>query len=118
MFGNVKAKYENGVLTPSERLEIEEGAEVTLSLTVEQAPPSRGLSKSKSKSENGQPNPAEPYDESLMVDGLSPSDGLAWLAARIEERQANDPPGAYDGIPADLAMNHKHYLYGYPKEGE
>lgn len=26
------------------------------------------------------------------------------------------PPGAWDDIPTDLALNYKHYLYGLPKK--
>ena len=37
MIAHVKARYENGVLTPLEPLDLEEGAEVTVS--VEEAPP-------------------------------------------------------------------------------
>ena len=42
MTATVKATYANGVLTPSEPLDIEEGKEVTLSIE-EAASPKRGL---------------------------------------------------------------------------
>ena len=41
MIANVKARYANGVLTPLEPLELEEGKEVMVS--IEDASPARGL---------------------------------------------------------------------------
>ena len=35
------------------------------------------------------------------------------------ERLRNSvPQDTWDGLPADLVRNKKHYLYGHPKEGE
>ena len=77
MTTTVKATYSNGVLTPLEPLDLEEGEQVTVS--IEDAPPS-----------------GEARGESLleMFDRLGRS------------------------VPADLAKNKKHYLYGHPKEAD
>ncbi|WP_419926691.1 antitoxin family protein [Candidatus Poriferisocius sp.] len=82
MTTTVKATYANGVLTPTEPLDIEEGREVTVS--IDDAPTAGG--------------------------------GLAAIALRVKELHKSMPPDARDGLPADLAMNKKHYLYGHPKE--
>ena len=82
MTTTVKATYADGVLTPSEPLDIEEGKEVTLSI-----------------------------DDSSTAGG-----GLAAIAVRVKELQKTMPPDMTDGLPTDLAMNKKHYLYGHPKQ--
>lgn len=84
MVTTVKAIYANGVLAPSEPLDIEEGTEVTLSIEAE---PATG-------------------------------GGLAAIARRARELHEATPPDARDELPADLARNKKHYLYGHPKEGD
>ena len=86
----VRAKYANGVLTPLEPLDLEEGAEVTVS--VEGAP-------------------ARASEETP-----APKRGLAAIVERVKERQKHIPPEEWADIPTDLAKNHKHYLYGHPKE--
>ena len=84
MTTTVKATYADGVLTPTEPLDIEEGKEVTLS--IDDAPTAGG--------------------------------GLAAIAVRVKELQKAMPQDTTDGLPNDLAMNKKHYLYGHPKEGD
>lgn len=91
MIAHVKARYENGVLTPLEPLDLEEGAEVTVS--VEEAPPQA----------NGKETPA-------------PKQGLAAIVERVLEMQKDIPPEEWDNLPKDLAKNKRHYLYGHPKE--
>ena len=90
MITNVKAKYANGVLTPLEPLDLEEGAEVTVSV-------------------EGTPGGAS---EETPV----PKRGLAGVVERVLEMQKDIPPEAWDDLPTDLAKNKKHYLYGHPKE--
>ncbi len=90
MITNVKARYANGVLTPLEPLDLEEGAEVMVS--VEGAP--GGVSEETPASKQG----------------------LAGIVERVLEMQKDIPPEAWDDLPADLAKNKKHYLYGHPKE--
>ena len=82
MTTRVKAKFTNGYIVPLERLDIEEGTEVTIS--IEDAP--------------------------------IPKRGLSAIVERVKERQKDIPPEEWADIPPDLAMNHKHYLYGHPKE--
>ena len=36
----------------------------------------------------------------------------------FERYEKSVPPGTWDDVPSDLAMNKKHYLYGHPKEVE
>ena len=116
MFAQVKAKYENGVLTPLEPLDLEEGAEVSVTVMVKNVSQPDPL-KPEMVAEAEQTEPwIDRYGQPMIVDGLKPSDGLPWIVARVKQRQAMAPPGAYDHIPKDAAMNLKHYLYGHPKE--
>ena len=94
----VRAKYANGVLTPLEPLDIEEGKEVTLSIGGKESPPSETL-------------------DASAADAAPPRlTGLAGIVERAKEMQKNMPPEAWDDAPTDLAKNLKHYLYGHPKE--
>ena len=90
MIANVKARYANGVLTPLEPLDLEEGAEVMVS--VEGAP------------------------VGASEETPAPKRGLAGIVERVLEMQRDIPPEAWDDLPTDLAKNKKHYLYGHPKE--
>lgn len=90
MITHVKARYENGVLTPLEPLDLEEGAEVTVS--VEEAP------------------------ARASKETPSPKQGLAAIVERVIEMQKDIPPEEWKDVPADLAKNHKHYLYGHPRK--
>ncbi len=87
MIANIKARYANGVLTPLEPLDLEEGADVVVS--VEQV--SRDIGEQK-------------------------EGPLLRILRKVQERQAALPPDTWDGLPIDLAKNKKHYLYGHPKE--
>ena len=82
MTTTVKATYANGVLTPSEPLDLKEGEQVTVS--IEDAPAVGG--------------------------------GLAAIAKRVKKLHKSMPQDAGDSLPADLARNKKHYLYGHPRE--
>ena len=84
LIASVKARYANGVLTPLESVDLEEGAEVLVS--IEDAPPRL--------------------------------QGMASVVEVVRELQRSIPPEAWDDLPADLAMNKKHYLYGHPKEAD
>ena len=96
----VRAKYQDGVFTPVEPLDLEEGREVTLSgeEDAEVAPSPDGAA-------------AVPPE-----DGAPQEHGLPAIIKRVLERQKDIPPEEWKDIPRDLAMNHKHYLYGHPKE--
>ena len=90
MITNVKARYANGVLTPLEPLDLEEGAEVTVSV-------------------EGSPT-------GVLEETPAPKRGLAGIVERVLEMQKDIPPEAWDDLPTDLAKNKRHYLYGHPKE--
>ena len=89
MIVNVKARYADGVLTPLEPLDLDEGKEVIVS--IEDA-------------------------EAAVKDAPTARQGLAAIAARVLELHKSMPPDAWDDLPPDLARNKKHYLYGHPKE--
>ena len=86
----IKAKYANGHLTPLEPLDLEEGAEVTVSVE----------------------------ENSAVAAGTENEGPLLRVLRKAQERQAELPPDTWDNIPTDLAGNKKHYLYGHPKEAE
>ena len=89
MMVSVKARFSNGVLTPLEPLDLEDGAEVVVSVAAVRVA--------------GEDTPVAKR-------------GLAAIAERVSELHKSIPPGAWDDLPADLAQNKKHYLYGHPKE--
>ena len=87
MIANIKARYANGVLTPLEPIELEEGADVMVSV------------------------------ERVSRDIGEQREGpLLRILHKVQERQAELPPDTWDALPIDLAKNKKHYLYGHPKE--
>ena len=83
----MRATYANGVLTPHEPLDLEEGKQVTVS--IEDVPLSVGV----------------PSGE---TDGES-------LLEMFERLRKSVPPGAWDDMPDDGAKIYKHHLYGHPK---
>lgn len=87
MTTTVRATYANGVLTPQEPLDLEEGKQVTVSIEDVPLP-------------DGAPS-GEAHGESLVE--------------MFERLRKSVPPGAWDDMPADGAKNYKHYLYGHPK---
>ena len=89
MTTTVRATYANGVFTPVEPVDLEEGAEVMVSMDGKP----RGLS------------------ETANGDGAS-------LLALIEELHASELVREPGDRPVDLAEHYKHYLYGHPKGEE
>lgn len=88
MSTRVRARYADGVLTPLEPLDLEEGCEIDMSL--ELPPPAAGAEED------------EPLAQRLL---------------RLrEELHAQLPPEAFEGPPTDWSLNYKHYLYGHPKQ--
>ena len=87
----IRARYDGGILTPLEPLDLTEGAEVTVSV---EAP----------VGEDAHPG--------------SKDGPLAGVLTLVREMEKTIPPKAWDVLPADLAKNKKHYLYGHPKEEE
>ena len=86
----VRARYENGVLTPLEPLDLEEGKEVEVSV--------RETLKAKGDAPPKNPGP-----------------GAESIHDMFDRLRASIPEGAFDGMPTDGAKNYKHYLYGHPK---
>ena len=86
MIANVKARYTNGVFTPLEPLDLEEGVEVAL--TVEET------------------------TESTVALGVNVLEDMSTLARSLIERYPDDRRDR----PADGSTNYKHYLYGHPKK--
>ncbi len=87
MITSIKARYEHGALMPLEPLDLQEGQEVTLSI-------------------EGVPREVGEQNEGPLLR----------ILRKVEERQAELPPSAWDDLPTDLAKNKKHYLYGHPKQ--
>ena len=85
----IKARYANGQLTPLEPLDLEEGAEVMVMVSVEEG--------------------------AAFAPGRAKEGPLLRVLRKAQERQAELPPETWDSIPADLAGNKNHYLYGHPK---
>ena len=90
MKASVRARFANGVLTPLEPLDLEEGAEVTVSFLEAAA--------------------------EATEDAPAPKQGLAAIVEMVLEMQKDIPPEEWANLPTDLAKNKKHYLYGHPKE--
>jgi predicted DNA-binding antitoxin AbrB/MazE fold protein len=83
---SVKARYANGVFTPLEPVDLEEGTEVIVSM--DGTPP-------------------------RVADA---AEGRGSLAHLIEELHASPLAREPGTRPADLAEHYKHYLYGHPKD--
>ena len=88
MTTTVKATYANGVVTPSEPLDLEEGEQVAVSEQVTVS-----------------------IEDTRGVGG-----GLAAITKRVKKLHKSMPQDAWDSLPAYLARNKKHYLYGHPRE--
>ncbi len=110
MAAQVKARYENGVLTPLEPLDLEDGAEVTVSVDGD------GVSAAARLVEDG----ARPPDWAPAPEDGAPKAGKALLAMveQIKELHKSIPPEELDKLPTDFSKNKKRYLYGHPKEEE
>ena len=85
----VRARYEKGVLTPLEPLDLEEGKEVVVSLEDATGPPVERQAEDSAAGES--------------------------IPEMFERLRKSIPLGAWDGLPTDGAKNYKHYLYGHPK---
>jgi len=46
---------------------------------------------------------------------VSPKTGAERIIALAHKHSSRIPPKEWEGVPADLAKNVDHYLYGHPK---
>ena len=97
MISTIKANFSNGVLVPLEPLDLREGSEVTLHI------------------ENGPSLERTPHLSKDAVPPAPSQESVVEMFARIRE---SIPESAWRDLPADGAMNVRHYLYGRQKENE
>ncbi len=114
MVQSVKATYRDGVLEPSESLDLEDGDVVMLSISVEGGAKDGEVEDGESVMVDG-----NGVGDSASVDSESqkPTDVLA-LLERFRKIRESVPESAWESVPKDSAMNLKHYLYGHPKDDE
>ena len=101
MILNIKARFSDGVLTPLEPLDLENGTEVTLH--IENNSSQEALAEIPRERP---PSGSDTHPLNKLVDELWES--LPESGRREMESEA----------PTDGAANYKHYLYGWPKENE
>jgi len=85
---SVRARYENGVLTPLDPLNLSEGCEVTVDVSIDD-----DNSDATSETKTANPRILEIIDEIRR-----------------------DFPNAFSDLPHDGSKNYKHYLYGQPRD--
>ncbi|MCY4614789.1 MAG: DUF104 domain-containing protein [Chloroflexi bacterium] len=88
MTTTVRATYANGVLTPSEPLELDEGREVTITVSDAFAPDG----------------------------GSSATASAESLVAMFDRLRASVPADAWSDVPDDFAMNKNHYRCGHSRD--
>ena len=109
MVQSVKATYRDGVLEPSESLDLEDGDVVTLSIRVDESAEDGA---SVSGDGNGVSDSA-----SVEAESQRPTDIQA-LHEFFRKIRESVPASEWEKLPKDGARNKKHYLYGHPKEDE
>ena len=97
MAQSVKATYRDGVLEPSESLDLEDGDVVTLSISVEESAGNGASDSASVDSEIQRPTDIQALHEMFRM---------------IRE---SVPESAWENVPRDGSINYKHYLYGHPK---
>lgn len=108
MVQSVKAIYRDGVLEPSESLDLEDGDVVMLSISVERHA-ENGEAVDASSGGNGVGDSASGSSESQK-----PTDVKALLETFRKIRESV-PESEWEKLPRDGSINYKHYLYGHPK---
>ena len=114
MVQTVQATYRDGVLKPSESLDLEDGDVVTVSISVEENAEDGESSELASVGGNGEVDDADCQNESQMGSEEAEHSALRMIR-QIHESM---PDSAWDNVPTDGARNYKHYLYGWPKDRE
>ena len=104
----VKATYRDGVLEPSESLDLEDGESVVVTVS------GRGIAEAESAAMNDQVPEADVDDGGSESPSRSDS-GEHPLLQRLRRIRESVPASAWDDVPSDGGKNYKHYLYGHPK---
>ena len=97
MIAIIKARFSDGVLTPLEPLELEDGEEVTLHVE-------NGASQGDAPKKPGEETSYDPNTRSV--------------SEMLREIRESVPDSTWESLPTDGARNYKHYLYGFPKEND
>ena len=114
MVQTVQATYRDGVLKPSESLDLEDGDVVTVSISVEENAEDGEASELASVGGNGEVDDADRHSES-QIGSEEAEHSVLRMIRQIHESM---PDSAWDNVPTDGARNYKHYLYGWPKDRE
>ena len=110
----IRARYEKGVLTPLEPLDLEEGREVDVYIPADDER-RESATNGGAPQDDGDTPPMQfidPFDTEEPPPGMNPT---IWRIANLHKKF---PPGSFDHIPSDLSVNYKHYLYGHPEVPE
>ncbi len=98
MLANVKARFTDGVLTPLEPIDLEDGEEVTLHI------------------ENGASLDFKLPVTPSLPKAHPPGSETHPIIELIDRLREEMPESDDDILPPDLSKNIDHYLYGAPKE--
>lgn len=108
MIQSVKATYRDGVLEPSESLDLEDGESVVVTVSGQRT------TDEEPNAMNAEVPKADVGDRDS--DAPSSSDnGEHPLLRRLRKIRESVPASAWDDVPTDGGKNYKHYLYGHPK---
>lgn len=118
----IRARYENGVLTPLQPLDLEEGSEVEVYVPAEEQPQQpAGMNNappqdSVTADTKTDPGPSTGHGEDIDLDNPPPNvNPTLWWIANLHKKY---PPGSFDHLPTDMSINVDHYAYGVPKRTE
>ena len=90
----IRVRYERGVFTPLEAVELEDGCDFTIEV----------------------PDRAEATERDDHPDPLAEIDQYPEYVQRLLRRQATWLKELREGPKTDWSINYRHYLYGPPKE--
>ena len=115
----IRARYEKGVLTPLEPLDLEEGREVDVYVPVlEQLQQPAGETSTPlqdnvtpENTSDAAPSPIWEEGDIDLDDPPSNVNPTLWWIANLHKKY----PGAFDNLPTDMSINIDHYAYGVPK---
>ena len=108
----VQATYRDGVLEPSESLDLEDGDVVTSSISVEDGAEDGDAKESTPVGGNGEVDGVDNQSESPKGSEETEHSVLRMFC----EIHESVPDLAWDNVPTHGARNYKHYLYGWPKD--